>query len=388
MENNITKKQLFGLGVIVLLAITLPLALFLAKNQQEIRKEAAGTGIVKLSLDPEQGTKNQDESFTVNVQLISTQTASIALADIDLEFDTNVFIVNSIACANPFSSTARAEVENNKIHLTCFQLPGSDPLSLTANQPVSFGSFQMTVKTDAPDGNSPVSFSRTIVPDAVSSGNLADEGTTANYTIISGQTTTPTATLSPGATATSTPTMVPGQVQIQFEIKFNGIDQQRADQPVVLKITKAGQVLQTLDNVILSADAQGVYQSQILALNTAVEPGAGYKILIKGEKHLRSEYCQASGQNTSCAGGNLELTSGLNQFDFTDYPLFPGDLPLPGFGQDTVVNSQDAIFMVNCFSSPEEASCLSTADLNLDSIINSLDMNIMNQTFQSRWEDE
>ncbi len=73
------------------------------------------------------------------------------------------------------------------------------------------------------------------------------------------------------------------------------------------------------------------------------------------------------------------------------YYLEPGDLPISGTNkdqQDGVVNSLDAVYLTGCFTTPDDATCLAKADLNLDGIINTMDMELLNGTVYSKWEDE
>ena len=53
-----------------------------------------------------------------------------------------------------------------------------------------------------------------------------------------------------------------------------------------------------------------------------------------------------------------------------------------------MVNSIDANSLVNCFADPESAACVAKADLNFDCIITSGDVNLMNNTIFTRWEDD
>jgi hypothetical protein len=56
--------------------------------------------------------------------------------------------------------------------------------------------------------------------------------------------------------------------------------------------------------------------------------------------------------------------------------------------QDGVVNSLDATYLTGCLKTPDDATCLAKADLNLDGIISIMDMELMNGTVYSKWEDE
>jgi len=207
-------------------------------------------------------------------------------------------------------------------------------------------------------------------------------------------TSTPTATGTPRPTATATPTTQPGDVQAKFTIKFPGVNQQRANQQIRVRVLKDGVLKQELpfNSVTLLAGSSGVYQSGFITLSSAVVAGQGYSFLVKGPKHLQTLYCAKTGQTRPCdprqTGTLISLNNAENTLDFSAYPLLAGDLPHPVYGQDGVVNSIDATLLVRCFATPQQASCLSQADLNLDGIISAIDMELMNQTIYSRWEDQ
>ena len=137
----------------------------------------------------------------------------------------------------------------------------------------------------------------------------------------------------------------PGEVKIKFKVKFDGVYEKKADQKVKLKLgkektvlqelPKGETILQELPEVVLSANDQGIYESPLLTLSSAVTSGSNYYLLVKGPKHLQVRFCQNSGQARPCTKGNITLNNGENILDFTGYPLPGGDLP----PQDGVVNA-------------------------------------------------
>ena len=195
-------------------------------------------------------------------------------------------------------------------------------------------------------------------------------------------TATPTSTPTPTLTPTPTPNP-PGQVKAKFKVKFSGVDNKKPDQIVKVKIGRGETVIQELEQVSLTANNQGIYESQMINLSSTITPGANYYLLIKGPKHLRVKFCQNTGQTRPCTTGKITLNSGENTLDFTGYPLPGGDLP----PQDGVVNSLDAVALTNCLFQTS-STCLQKADLNFDEIVNTMDINIMNNTIYTRWEDE
>jgi len=248
-------------------------------------------------------------------------------------------------------------------------------------------------KWDATAGSQPGNYSVTF------RGNTTDSGVgqcpdraigswcqaTTNYVIAPLYTPTPTLTPIPTPTQVGpTPTSLPGQVKIKLNVKFAGVGSQRSNQLVKVKIGKGETILHQLENINLKANDQGVYESEMLTLPPVINAGSNYYFLIKGPKHLQVRFCQNSGQNRPCTRSNITLDSGENFLDFSGYPLPGGDLP----PQDGVVNAIDAVALINCLETPDTPSCLAKADLNFDGIINTMDINIMNNTIYTRWEDE
>jgi hypothetical protein len=200
----------------------------------------------------------------------------------------------------------------------------------------------------------------------------------------------PTPTPIPTATSTPVPTGVPGQVKITLKVKFPGIDEQKPNQPVRIRIGKGGAILQEIASASLTANTEGIYQSEQITLSAAITPGSSYYFLVKGPKHLQVRYCQASGQTRPCTEGNINLVAGNNNLDFTGYALPAGDLPIVTTnGQDGVVDARDAVFLNNCFrDDPDSEDCISRADLDLDGKLGGADVGLMNNTIITRWEDE
>jgi len=384
MSNKFNKKIIILLAGFLFLSITLLFALKLVGQKQEVRKRAAGTGKVKVSLVPSTKSVQPGETLTINIQLEAQEQVQIGTGGVDLQFDTNFFSIqeSSLSCNGNFLSTKIiGRVEGNKISLTCYKL-SPFPI-LTAGQKINLGSLQATVLPNA-SGQTQINFLRTEIVDN-NYNDVSNTGTGGNYT--TGETsippTTPTPEATPTPTSTPTPTPPPGEVKIKFRVKFEGVYDKKGNQNVRLKIGKDQAILQELSDVILTSDDQGVYESPLLTLSSAVTSGSNYYILIKGPKHLQVKFCQNSGQSRPCTNGMISLNNGENILDFTGYPLPGGDLP----PQDGIVNAMDAVAMVNCLFD-SSSQCINKADLNFDGAVNTMDINIMNNTIYSRWEDE
>jgi len=366
-------RQLLRLWLIFFLIF---LALFISlnkiKQEQEIRKKAASTAAINLSLSPSSGSIRPGEDFQVEVQLhnLSDQPQKIMVAGVTLSFDSDVFAVSQLTCGSQLPAKALPQsgpapnppgfgVAGEKIYLTCFRYQNGAPLPPLIIQPqqtVVLGSFRLTVKDQVPSQESQVAFVRTNLPEAETLTNLAGQSPAATYSI-------------------ETETL--GEVKLKIKVRLAGVEQQRADQKMKIAIGREETLLQELKEVSFSADSTGLYQSDLITLSSRITAGNDYWLKIKGPKHLQSRY------------DSLTFQKGENDLDLSQSPLLAGDLPQPQSGQDGVVNAFDAVLLVNCFSTPEDSTCLSQADLNLDGIINSLDMNLMNLTLTAnRWEDE
>jgi hypothetical protein len=447
MKLKLKKNQILVLAVILGLILLLPFVLSLTRQRQEIRKKAAGSGAVKISLYSPKTELTAGEIVDIQIRLTSTQAVLVNAVGVDLQYNTAFFAFpSSIDCGTTFPTKAKGVVDGNKIYVSCGIQEGGTDVSLSPNQPYTLATLHVTVNsTDLP--SSQITFLRTKVTDE-NGGDISDAGTPATYTIGAAATTTPgptitpvstvtptptatitpkptpsptggitgtpTPTVTPGATGTPTPTgtITPGQVQIRFKIKFAGVETQKPDQKVKVWVNSGflNSTLAIYDNVNVTAvntstDAalpNWVYQSEILTLPTEFDSQIneynGYYLLIKGPKHLATRYCSSVNQNRPCSLPQIKISglclgfgcySGIYEFDFTGYPLPAGDLPLTQTGgQDGVVNSIDAVALTNCFETPTDAACIAKADLNFDDIITSADTIIMNNSIYTRWEDD
>ena len=401
MSSRFSKRQTIIFIILLSLAFILPFTLFLVKQRQEVRKKAAGTEVLQLKLEPENVTKNHGDSINYTVKLTNTTSSPVQIRVVGVEFAVKPriddFEVSQINCGSSLSSKAFGDVFEGKIRLVCYKTPGStgpsEPLTIPAagqiGSTIDVGSFQIIIKPSATGvyrlSSREVDGGRNNIPQETTLVDLSNIGAEASITITGTPTTgtpTPTSTLTP--TSTPTPTPLPGQVKFKFKVKFSAVENKKPDQIVRVKIGRGETIMQELEQVNLTANNQGIYESPLITLSSVVNPGENYYLLIKGPKHLQVRFCQNSGQVRPCTTGKITLNSGENLLDFTGYPLPGGDLP----PQDGVVNAIDAVALVNCLNTPETQECLNKADLNFDGIINTMDINIMNNTIYTRWEDE
>ncbi len=177
-----------------------------------------------------------------------------------------------------------------------------------------------------------------------------------------------------------------GSPVLNFKVKFQGVDSDKEDQKMKV-IVKKGELVKSFTNVNVSADADGLYSGSVTL--TDVPTGTDYAILIKGPKHLAKKCCE-NRPSTRCTGnGNISLTTGVNDYDFSTQELPAGDLPNPAdnMQQDGVVNSVD-YSLWNARFGREDADSLAVADLDLNGVVNSADWGLMRITLETRYEED
>lgn len=192
----------------------------------------------------------------------------------------------------------------------------------------------------------------------------------------------PEVTVTPTATATP----LPNQPVLNFSIKFQGVNQERADQKVKVRVVK-GALDKSFTDINVIAGSAGIYSGGV-TLN-GVTAGSGYKIFIKGPKHLAKKFC-SDNQDSRCPGeGNITLVAGENNFDFSKEVLEAGDVPDPNNGgrQNGVVNSVDYSLIQNRMGKGSPAD-LAVADLNFDDAVNSSDVVLARNTLETKYEDD
>ena len=203
----------------------------------------------------------------------------------------------------------------------------------------------------------------------------------------------PTSTLTPTPSNTPTPTLTPtpcifspatiptysGNATLNFKLKFQGIMKAVASayntQLVKIKIQdqSTGEVSETrLAN--FSQNGSSVWEGNV---KFDVVAGDKYKIFIKGPRHIQKKICDSQPSETvpgyyQCSDGNIALTSGTNNLDFTGIIQVVGDLS----PQDGIVNSYDVSLIVNNLGK-KDCLLLKVADLNLDGIIDTQDYSLI-----------
>lgn len=184
------------------------------------------------------------------------------------------------------------------------------------------------------------------------------------------------------ATLTSAPLDM-RKVNISLQVKFQGVrsetfSSQYARQRVQVAIGASGQ--DTTDYVFADMvhKGEGVYEGVATFDPADIPRASGYKLLIKGPKHLSRRFCTptASGADYFCAenAGALILRPGLQSFNYSTVPLLPGDLPNPE--QDGVVDSADLAFIRQNLGK-KAADVVRVGDLNADGIVDTQDFSLI-----------
>ena len=197
--------------------------------------------------------------------------------------------------------------------------------------------------------------------------------------------------MSPYPTTVPTITTVPGGVAmtLDLKLKFQGIVGQTnrlSTIPVKVMVSSSGMNVAQTASTVFSVDNSGTWSGQIYFGSLIEAPD--YKIFVKGPMHLQKRICDNS-PNTqepgkySCISGNIQLTAGTNQLDFTGIHLLGGDLPL----QDGLANAYDVALVKNNLGKTDPA-ILAQADLNFDGIVDTQDYSLVIAALAIRSDDE
>lgn len=235
---------------------------------------------------------------------------------------------------------------------------------------VSIATISFKVRQDAGTGNASFSID--------TSGSRMYDMLTRN--ILSTNSTTHSVAIGQGAPQPQQPPQAPqqssgGSIKLNLKVKFQGITKNPGDTPdkmvATVKLVK-GTDIKTETGVFFRSDDSAVWSA-----NTSfnAEPGGGYKILIKGPKHVQKRICDNNPQEGnlgiySCTTGNITLTAGENNLDFSKIILLAGDT-----NKDGVINSVDLGIIRSSFDKTDESSRI-FADLNFDGVVNANDFSL------------
>lgn len=202
-------------------------------------------------------------------------------------------------------------------------------------------------------------------------------------------------TLTPTPTGDSTPT--PGtsaSMSLNLKIKLQGVTKKpvKAD-AITVQVKLAGGGLSTATaykSVQFTVNDAGVWSGA--ADFDAVPTGGGYRVYIKGPKHIAKRICDAAPTESTggayhCADGAIVLAAGSNTFDFSNITLLAGDLPEAGGVQNGSIDAYDTTFVRTNLGSTD-VSKLIIGDLNLDGIIDTQDYSMILQSLSIKFDEE
>lgn len=397
---NLEKSQIKYLLILALLALTLPMAAWLVSRPQLIQKQAACA--VNLKLVPAVDSHPRNTPFDVALK-IEAGTVAVTGADVNLSFDASKIKINSITLGTDLSVEIVKTINNTNgtARIVAVKTSGAGVTG-------TFNLATLRLEGLATTGNTPVAVTLGAAQITASGEGAACTATKTNgaYTItavtptntpVPGQPTpTPTrpaATNTPVPTGTISPTPTPtggATKMVSLVIRLRGIDQPPtivANRLLNFKVrfTKAGAAPSFFEPQGLAPVTGSNWTIPIVADTL---PAGQYEVYIKGPKHLQKKFPKVVLDGSTSQ--TIDLTS-LGE----RYYLEPGDLAISGANhdqQDGVVNSLDMIYMMDsetgCITKPDDPVCLAKADLNLDGLISTMDMNLMNGTVFSKWEDE
>jgi len=159
-----------------------------------------------------------------------------------------------------------------------------------------------------------------------------------------------------------------------------------------VKIKLGGDVpAQTTDykTVEFAAQMDGSWKGS--AAWTGIPLTGGYKIYIKGPKHLQKRICESAPKESAagtytCSKGAITLAAGTNTIDASGITLLVGDLPDENGVQDGVANSYDVSLVLNNLNKTD-AGIIKRADLNFDGGITTQDYSLIIAALSVRVEE-
>ncbi len=179
---------------------------------------------------------------------------------------------------------------------------------------------------------------------------------------------------------TATPSVAIPQVTIKMRLRFQGIYTIPTRNPVSPQVFLVWIRNADRDNpiykwVTAKYDQTG---SWYIEDKWDLVPGDGYKVWIKGEKHLQRQICDGkpSDQESGfykCGDGNgqIVIRPGENYLDFSNVIMFAGDIPFKG-ESDGILDAFDLAYIATHFDDTAET----IADLNFDGVTDSQDYGI------------
>lgn len=170
-----------------------------------------------------------------------------------------------------------------------------------------------------------------------------------------------------GPTATPGPTGgTDGNVKLNLKLKFQGILDKRPTDALsklnvkVKLLNEATGQATDYKTAEFTSDDKGIWSGNV-SFNADIN--AKYILYVKGAYHLQKKICDAAPTETAggtyrCSKGNITLTAGDNNLDFSGIISLAGDLP----DQDGTVSSYDTSLIYNNLGKTDNNKC----DINRD----------------------
>ena len=340
---------------------------------------------IRLSFEPLANTAAVGSKFSTNFRIYSAPAGEkVSAFTVTILFDPNLIEVTGVTDPDPKFTKLNKDIDNKY---------GTIKLGYFSSLPKDQLPSEVTMEITA-QGKSPGNGEFGIAPDVRVAGTIPENGFTPNiqkgtYSITQGAT-----TVTPVVPTTSVTPPVGGNVSLTFKAKFQGITKKpKNSAPINVGIRLAGGSLRapTAYQTVQFTPSDDGFWSGATSFN--VPPGSGYRVYIKGPKHLAKKICDATPTETApgtyrCSDGHLSLVNGVTTVDASRIVLLAGDLPEQGStGQNGVVDAFDVSFVRNNLGSTD-AKVLSVGDLNLDGIVDSQDFSLILASLSVKYDEE
>lgn len=368
-------KRLLGLGIILALVVALPLFIWAIITQRfDVRERA------------QVATAEPQTQVDLIVQDITIE--KIAPSDVPCESYRYTVTIKNIG-----TESAKVTRLNNVVSPTQFQrinnctsfqsYSGSNaPIPINVNEEVEAGEWQTYSDYFNPNYSGDVTINSQI--DYYNEINELNE---------SNNSLTKTFYVDRVFESNSTPPPTDGRKPLLFKVKFEGVSDGAADgAKATIRFVSGNYINVITDPISFWHVGSGVYEALIWPFDGFYLPmwgdGNGYSIFVKGEKHYANKFCTMIGQIGPCKGvGNIpipEVTAPpYSLFDFTGYPLQPGDLPIQDGNADMqdFARISDLTFKLCGDLTPDERA---RADLDYNGCVNTKDLFLMRKTLETK----
>jgi len=160
MERKITKKQIAGVIFLFILLISLPIAIYLTRQNEEIRPRAALAGAANFKLDSSNLTPLRDQTFNVSAKLdVTDPNVRVSGVDFRILYDKNLLFPNPTIIAatgsgKPFTDMLVSEVDQpysenlNSLHIVLVSRRLTP--ALFGGNDIPLATITFTAKEDGP----------------------------------------------------------------------------------------------------------------------------------------------------------------------------------------------------------------------------------------------